>query len=123
MTSDKVCLCDIVRALDGLVAESQVRDRDAAGLFGVVLEISLNVFVGMVADDLDRVLVRADRSVAAESPELAGNRSGSRGIRAGLFFERKSGHVVNYADREVSLRLVLRKIFVNREDGRRRGIL
>ena len=36
----------------------------------VVLEVGLHVLVGVVADDLDGVLVRAHGAVAAEAPEL-----------------------------------------------------
>ena len=71
VAGDEVGLVDVVRALDGLVAEAQVADGDAAGLLGVVLEVSLHILVGVVADDLDGVLVRADGAVAAEAPELA----------------------------------------------------
>ena len=55
----------------GLVAEAQVADGDAAGLLGVILEVCLNVLVGVVADDLDGVLVGANGAVAAQTPELA----------------------------------------------------
>ncbi|MPN48216.1 hypothetical protein SDC9_195821 [bioreactor metagenome] len=51
MACDEIGLCDIVRAFNGLVSESQVRDRHAARLFGVILEISLYEFFGMIADD------------------------------------------------------------------------
>ena len=34
-------------------------------------EVCLNILVSVVADDLDGVLVRADRTVAAQNPELA----------------------------------------------------
>ena len=56
-----------------MIAEAQVADGHAAGLLGVVLEVGLNIFIGVVADDLDGVLVRADGAVAAETPELAGD--------------------------------------------------
>ena len=49
---DKVGFVDIVRALYRLVAESQMGNSDAAGLLGVVLEVSLYVLVGVVADNL-----------------------------------------------------------------------
>ena len=50
-----------------------MRDRDAAGLLGVICEVCLSVFLGVVADDLDGVLVCADCAVAAEAVELAGD--------------------------------------------------
>ena len=83
MAGDEVGLIDVVRALDELVAEAQVADGDAAGLLGVVLEVSLDELIGVVADDLDGVLVRADGAVAAETPELALNGALCRGVRGG----------------------------------------
>ena len=69
----EVGLVDIVGGADGLVAEAQVADGHAAGLLGVVLEVRLHVLVGVVADDLDGVLVGAHGAVAAQAPELAGD--------------------------------------------------
>ena len=82
VAGDEVGLVDVVGALDGLVAEAQVADGHAAGLLGVILEVGLNVLVGMIADDLDGVLVRADGTVAAETPELALDGAFRRGVRA-----------------------------------------
>ena len=72
MTGNEVSLCDIVGGLDFAVAETKVRNRNAAGFLTVILEISLNIFLGVVTDDLDGVFVGANGSVAAESPEFAG---------------------------------------------------
>ena len=80
MAGHEVSLVDVVGALDGLVAEAQVRNGDAAGLLGVVLEVSLYVLVGVVADDLDGVLVGADGAVAAQAPELALDGAFSSGV-------------------------------------------
>ncbi len=40
VAGDEVGLVDVVGAADGLVAEAQVADGDAAGLLGVVLEVA-----------------------------------------------------------------------------------
>ena len=71
MAGNEVGLVDIIGALDGLVTETQMADGDAAGLLGVILEICLNILIGMVADNLNGVLVCADSAVAAEAPEFA----------------------------------------------------
>ena len=123
MACNEVCLVDVVRALDLLVAEAQVADGNAAGLLGVVLEVSLNVLVGVVADDLDGVLVSADGAVAAETPELALNGAFCRGGGSSLFGQREVSHVVNDADGELTLHLVLLKLVVNGKDGGRRSVL
>ena len=70
VAGDEVGLVDVVAAADGLVAEAQVGDGHAAGLLGVILEVGLDVLVGVVADDLDGVLVGADGAVAAETQNL-----------------------------------------------------
>jgi hypothetical protein len=46
-----------------------VRDRDRARLLRVVDEVALDEAVGLLADDLDRALVRADRAVGPEAVE------------------------------------------------------
>ena len=71
---DEIGLVDVVRALYLLVAEAQMADGNAAGLLRVVLEVCLNVLVGVVADDLDGVLVRADGAVAAKTPRTCTRR-------------------------------------------------
>ena len=54
---------------DGLRPETKVRHGLGAGLLGVVDEVALNVDCGILADDLDAVLVGADRAVRAEAEE------------------------------------------------------
>ena len=103
VAGDVVRRVDQVGGLDGLLAEAQVGDRDAAGLLGVVGEIGLRVHVGVVADDLDRTLVGADRAVGAQAPELALHGAGGGDIQAGTHCKRGVGDVVDDADREVVL--------------------
>ena len=115
----EIGLVHVVRAANGAVAEAQMRHRNAAGLLRVVLEVGLYVLVGVVADDLDGVLVRADRAVAAETPELALDGAFGRRVRAvRIFGKREVGNVVDDADRELALGSVLLELF---EDGKRTG--
>ena len=69
----KVSHGDIVSGVDRLVPEAQVALGYTAGLLGVILKVCLRILVGIVADDLDGVLVRTDSSVRSETPELAGD--------------------------------------------------
>ena len=82
----------------GLIAEAQVADGDAAGLLGVILEVGLDVLVGMVADDLDGVLVGANGAVAAQTPELALDGAGRSNAGNGLLLQRQVGDVIHDAD-------------------------
>ena len=105
VAGDEVSLRDQVSARDGVLAETEVRSGQAAGLLGVVDEVALGVVVGVVADDLNGVLVGADRAVGTEAVE-----HGAIGV--GVFLSlpgrivRKGGahDVVVDADREVILR-------------------
>lgn len=90
MAGDKVSRVDEIFRLNGLVPESQMGNGDAARFFGIVEEIRLHVFVGMVADNLDGVLVGAHRTVGAETVELAG--SGACGAASN--FSEKSREVL-----------------------------
>ena len=124
MAGDEVGLVDVVRRADRGVTEAQVRDRDAAGLLGVVLEVGLDVLVGVVADDLDRVLVGADGAVAAEAPELALDRGRVRrvgGVR--VHGEGEVGDVVHDADGELAGGGVLLELLVDGEGSRGRLVL
>ena len=119
----KVRLVDEIRALDRRLAEAQVGYREAAGLLGVVGEVALRVHIGVVADDLDAVLVRADRSVGTEAEELARDRTLGRRVDKLAERERSAGHIVVDADREVILRLFGIEIVVNGLNHRRREFL
>ena len=123
VASHEVCLMDIVGAADGAVAEAQVADGDAAGLLGVILEVCLDVLVGVVADDLDGVLVGANGTVAAQTPELGLDGARSRSAGSGLFFQGQIGQVVGDADGEVFLGLILSQLFEHSKCGSRRSIL
>ena len=98
MACDEVGAVYIISGLNGGFSEAQVRNRYAAGLFGVICEISLNIAIRMVADDFDGFFVRANGSVGAESPEHTALVSGRGGIRSFPYFERKTGYIIVNAD-------------------------
>ena len=77
----------------------------------------------MVADDLDGVLVSADGAVTAETPELALYGAFCRGGGSSLFGQGEVSHVVNDADGELTLHLVLLQLVVNGKDGSGRSVL
>ena len=113
MAGNKVSLVYVIGALNRLIAETQVRNGNTAGLLRVILEVSLNVFIGMVTDNLNRVFVSTNGTVAAETPELTFNSALSRGVRSFLLGERKVGNIIVNTDGEVVLRLCLIKLLVN----------
>ena len=70
MAGYEIRLLNQVGGLNRLLAETQMGHRHAAGLLGVIIKVCLRIHVGVVADDLDGVLVRAYRTVCAKAPEL-----------------------------------------------------
>ena len=120
----EVGLVDIVRGTDGVIAEAQMADGHTAGLLGVILEVCLHVLVGVVADDLDGVLVGAHGAVAAQTPELALDGAGSSGVGTVLILgQGQVGHIVHDADGELALHLVALELVIHGEHGGRRRIL
>ena len=124
MAGYEVGLVDVVGAADEGVAEAQVAYGYAAGLLGVVLEVCLYVLVGVVANNLDGVLVRTDGTVAADTPELALDGACRRGVGAvGVFRQGQVGDVVDDADGELALGLVLLQLVEDGKYGSGRGVL
>ena len=105
---NEVGLVDEVGGLDGLLTESQVRHGNTAGLLGVVIKVCLCIHVGVVADDLDGVLVGTDGTVCAQTPELAADGAFGSGndFLAGL--KRQVGNVIDDAEGESLLGLVVK---------------
>ena len=99
-------------------------DGHATRLLGVVLEVCLDVLVGVIADDLDGVLVRANRTVAAQAPELA--LDGARCRRIGairILGKGEMGDIIVDADSEFTGRIVLFELLVDGKGTRRWRVL
>ena len=113
MTSNEVSFVDVVRALDGAITETDVGDSYATSFLGVVLEVSLYIFICVVTDVFDGVFVSTNSTVAAETPEFALDCTSSCCIRSGFFIEREVCNVVFDTDCELSLRSIFAEFFIN----------
>ncbi len=91
-------------------------DGDRAGLLGVVDEVALGEVVGLLTDDLDRVLVGADRAVRAEAEEEAAEDVVAGDREVVVHRQRGVADVVDDADREVVLRFVGSEVVEDRLD-------
>ncbi len=69
VAADEVGRGDQIRRVNGPRTKAQMRGGQRAGLLGVIDEVALRVIGRLFADDLDRVLVRADRAVGTEAVE------------------------------------------------------
>ena len=122
VAGNKVCFVDQVGGFDRMIAETQMRAGQTAGLLGVVVKVSLNVFVGMVTDDLNGVFVRANGTVGAQTPEFAGGSAFCLGVGSFFPFQRQAGHIVVDGQGKALFRAGL-GVFVNGENVSRNGIL
>ena len=123
-TGDKVRTVDEIRADDRRLAKAQVTHRDAARLLRVVGKVCLRIHIRLVADDLDRALVRADRAVRAESPELARRRPLLREVDISVCgLQAAVRHIIDDAERKAVHRRVLLQLLVDAENLIRRRIL
>ena len=73
MAGQEIRSRDQIRGTDRIFRETQMALGNTVGFLGVIFEVCLCVFAGIVTDDLCGVLVCADGSVRAKTPELAGN--------------------------------------------------
>ena len=68
---DVVSELDEISGLDLLLAETKMACGDTSRLVGIIGKVTLDVHVGVVADDLDGVVVGTDSSIRAKTPEHA----------------------------------------------------
>ena len=108
---------------DRVVAETQVRRSVASRLLRVVRKVCLTILVGRTADDLDRVLVCADRTVRTQTEEEGLERTGLRQRDLLADRQREIRHIIVDADSEVVLRLGREEVLDNGQNLCRRGIL
>ena len=94
----------------------------AAGLHGVIGEVSLSVLAAHEADGGDGVLVGAHGAVAAQAPQLAADLAGMGQLDL-LVVQGGEGHVIVDADGEVVLGLVLLQVVVHSDDLAGGGVL
>ena len=121
VAGNEVRVIDQVGGVDGGMSEAQMRNGYAARLFGVIGKVSLCIHVGVVADNLNGVLVGANRTVGAETPELTGGGSLRSCIRVLFGFEGQVGHVVFDTDGELRF-AILSGIIINSNDLVRSGV-
>ncbi len=88
---------------DRTVTETKVRAGETARLLGVVCEICLAVLIGIVADNLDRVLVCANGAVCTKTVELGFVGGGITQCHFSYHRQRSEGNIVFYAEGKVIL--------------------
>ena len=113
MAGQEVGGLDQIGGADGALGEPQVALGDAVGLLGVILKVSLGIHTGVVADDLGGVLVRANGTVRAKTPEFAGHSVGRLGDQRLMDVQRQMGHIVHEADGEHLLGVLVLHVVID----------
>src|SRR6185369_15533869 len=114
--SNEVCALYQIGALDRLRTKAQVRHGHRAGLLRVVNKIALRIVGRFLANNLDRVLVRADRAVGSQAPEQCSHLSGGFSGEIRVVGQAVEGDVIFNTDAEMVLRLVLHHFIENTFD-------
>ena len=123
VAGNKVCFIDVVWALDRFVTKTQMGDGDTAGLLGVILEVCLYIFVGVVTDDLDGVLVCTNSTIAAQTPEFALDGAFCCGVWSFFFFQGQMSNVIVDAQGETSFWFCFCQLFIYCKYACRGGVL
>ncbi len=123
VAADEARLLHEVRRPDRPRPETKVRDRLRARLLRVVDEVPLGEESLLGAEDLDRVLVRADRPVGAEAEEDRAHRVRRLDVQRRVVRETRPGDVVVDADREPTPRPRCRQLVEHAGDHARRELL
>ena len=123
VAGDEVRLGDQIGRADRLRTEAQVRHGDGSRLLGVVNEVALRVVVGILANDLDGVLVRAHRAIGSEAIEQSPHHAVRFGGIRRVVVEAGVTHVVVDADREILFWCGRSQVVIHRLDHRRSEFL
>ena len=116
VTGHEVSRIDQIRGLYRYLTETQVGYGQTARLLGVVGEVALSVHIGVVADDLDGVLVSANGTVGAQAVEHARDGAFRRGDDLLAQGQGGAGNVVLDTHGEVVLGRVLIQVVVHSLD-------
>ena len=123
MAGDKVCLGDQIRRQNRVGPETQMRRRNRPRLLRIVDKVALRKSGRLRTNDLDRVLVRADRPIRTQPIKQSPHCARVFGRKIGVERQAGVGHIVVDADREVILHLRLVQLIEDALGHRRRKFL
>ena len=106
-----------------MITETQVRASETSRLLRVISEVSLAVFVGIITDDLHRVLVCTYSTISTQTIEFSFEHAFA--AQSNFFFlrQRCESYIIFNTDSELILRHSQRQVLVNSQDLSRSCIL
>ena len=123
MARDEAGAADEIRRVNRTRTEAQMRNGLRAGLVRVIDEVTLRVIVGVLADDLHAVLVRADGAVRPESVEHGARHVVRLDVERRIVVEAQVRDVVLDADAETVARMFAQQLVEYGLRHRRREVL
>ena len=94
VTGNKICFIDKIGRVNLLITETKVRNSYTAWFLWIIVKISLCIFICMITDNLNRVLISTDSTVCTKSPELTGSSSCRSCSRVLCDIERKVSYII-----------------------------
>ena len=101
MATDEIGLGDQIGRADRLRPETKVRNGDRAGFLRVIHEITLGMVAGVLADDLDRVLVGPDGAVGTQPVKQRPKNARWLDREGRIVIKAQTGDIVADADGEM----------------------
>ena len=123
MTGYKARVFDQVGRPDRSRTEAQMRDRHGPRFLRVVDEVALHVEVRLFADDLDRILVGADRAVRTQPEEDRAYDVVRLDVEFGVVLQRAMRDIVDDPDGKTTARPFRLELIEHRLDHGRRELL
>ena len=119
----KVSSINQIRSLNRSLAKTQVGYGDATGLLGIIEEVALGIHIGVVADNLNGVLVSANCTIGTQTPELAGSGAFGNNLKVSTSRQGSISNIIYDANGKVVLRFSSCQIGKYCFDITRQGIL
>ena len=116
MTSHEIGRIHQICRANRRIAETQVRTGETSRLFRIVGEIGLTIFIGIVTDNLYRVLVSTYRTIGSQTIKFS--LEDTFATQCQFFFRRKrrESDIIDNTDSKVVLRLRQRQVFIYRQN-------
>ena len=121
MTRNKIGRIDQIRRTYGIIAKTQMRASKTSRFFGIVCKISLNIFIGILSNNFNRILVCPYCTIRSDSIKF----SLINGfVHRNFFFygKRFKCHIIYNSDGKIVLWNFHRQILKHRKNLSRCGI-
>ena len=87
MISNKISVFNQIFRLNGRGTKTKMWTGNSTGFFWIVLEVALCIHIGIVTNNLNRVLICTNRTIRTKSPEFCWESAFRKGVELFFYFE------------------------------------